>query len=196
MFTPRRKIILTGYRATGKTMVGLMLAQRLNLDFIDMDELIETRAGKSIRRIVAQEGWGQFRLLERDLLSELLCRKDVVISTGGGAILHQDIWNLLRQTGLTVWLTADIDTICRRLAADENSASQRPTLTDSDIYVEVAQVLTEREPLYEKGSHLAVDTSNKSAGEIVHIIEKALGDDEYLRTIEASLPMDPITVRG
>lgn len=192
MFIPRRKIILTGYRATGKTLVGLMLAQQLNLEFIDMDEMLVTRAGQSIRQIVAQQGWGQFRLLERDLLAEMVCRKDVVISTGGGAILHQDIWNLLRQTGLTVWLTADIDTICHRLSADANSAIQRPTLTDSDIYIEVAQVLAEREPLYEKGSHLSVDTSNKTAGEIVHIIEKALGDDEFLRTVEASLPKDPI----
>jgi shikimate kinase len=122
----------------------------------------------------------------------MICRKDAVISTGGGAILHQDIWNLLRQTGLTVWLTADIDTICRRLAEDANSAEQRPTLTDSDLYVEVAQVLAERDPLYEKGSHLTVDTSNKTAGEIVHIIETALGDDGFLRDVEASLPKDPI----
>ncbi|MFA6498245.1 MAG: shikimate kinase [Desulfurivibrionaceae bacterium] len=192
MFTPQRKIILTGYRATGKTLVGLMLAEHLHLDFIDMDELLVARAGQTIRQIVAQQGWGQFRLLERDLLAEMICRKDVVISTGGGAILHQDIWNLLRQTGLTVWLTADIDTICRRLSEDANSTDQRPTLTDSDLYVEVAQVLAEREPLYEKGSHLAVDTSSKTSGEIVHIIEKALGDDEFLRTVEASLPKDPI----
>ena len=192
MFTPRRKIILTGYRATGKTLVGLMLAQHLHLDFLDMDEMLEARAGQPIRQIVAQQGWGQFRLLERDLLAEMICRKDVVISTGGGAILQQDIWYLLRQTGLTVWLTADIDTICRRLSEDEKSNSQRPTLTDSDIYVEVAQVLAEREPLYEKGSHLTVDTSDKTSGEIVHIIEKALGDDEFLRTVEASLPKDPI----
>ncbi|MFH1021164.1 MAG: shikimate kinase, partial [Pseudomonadota bacterium] len=110
----------------------------------------------------------------------------------GGAILHQDIWNLLRQTGLTVWLTADIDTICRRLAADEKSTGQRPALTDSDIYVEVAQMLAEREPLYEKGSHLTVETSNKTAAEIVHIIEKSLGDDEFLGAIKASLPKDHI----
>jgi shikimate kinase len=192
MFTPRRKIILTGYRATGKTLVGLTLAEHLHLDFIDMDELLVARAGQSIRQIVAEQGWGQFRLLERDLLAEMICRKDAVISTGGGAILHQDIWNLLRQTGLTVWLTADIDTICRRLAEDANSAEQRPTLTDSDLYVEVAQVLAERDPLYEKGSHLTVDTSNKTAGEIVHIIETAVGDDGFLRDVEASLPKDPI----
>ena len=192
MFIPQKKIILTGYRATGKTLVGQMLAQHLNLDFIDMDEMLAARAGMPIRQIVSQQGWGQFRLLERDLLAEMICRKDVVISTGGGAILQQDIWYLLRQTGLTVWLTADIDTICRRLAADGKSTSQRPSLTDSDIYAEVAQVLAEREPLYEKGSQLTVDTSDKTSGEIVQIIEKALGDDEFLRTVEASLPKDPI----
>lgn len=191
MFIPRRKIILTGYRATGKTLVGLMLAQSLNLDFLDMDEMIESKAGQPIHKIVAQQGWEQFRLLERDLLAELICRKDVVISTGGGAIIHQDIWQLLQQTGLVVWLGADIDTICRRLAADEKSTRQRPTLTDSDIYTEVAHMLVAREPLYQKGSHLAVDTSNKTAGEIVHIIELALANDEFLRTIEASLPTDP-----
>ncbi|HIJ90861.1 MAG: shikimate kinase [Desulfobulbaceae bacterium] len=192
MFTPQRKIILTGYRATGKTLVGQMLAQDLDLEFLDMDPMLEARAGQPIRQIVAQQGWGQFRLLERDLLAELVCCNDVVISTGGGAILHQGVWNLLRQTGLVVWLTADIDTICRRLAEDEKSTNQRPSLTDSDIYAEVAQVLAEREPLYKKGSQLTVDTGNKSAREIVHIIEKALGDDKFLRKIEASLPKDPI----
>lgn len=169
-----------------------MLAQSLNLNFMDMDEMLEARAGQTIRQIVAQQGWGQFRLLERDLLAEMICRKDTVISTGGGAILHQETWNLLRQTGLVVWLTADIDTICRRLAEDEKSSGQRPSLTETDIYLEVAQVLAEREPLYEKNSHLTVDTSNKTAGEIVHLIELALGDDEFLHTVEASLPKDPI----
>jgi shikimate kinase len=192
MFIPQRKIILTGYRATGKTLVGLMLAQHLGLDFLDLDEMLETRAGQPIRQIVAEQGWGQFRRLERDLLAEMICRKDAVISTGGGAILHKEIWNLLRQTGLAVWLTADIDTICRRLAEDGKSTSQRPSLTEADIYVEVAQVLAEREPLYKKGSHLAVDTGNKTAGEIVHIIETALGDDAFLRQVEAALPKDPI----
>jgi shikimate kinase len=191
MFIPHRKIILTGYRATGKTLVGLMLAQRLHLDFIDMDEMLQERAGRPIRELVAQQGWDHFRLLERDLLAGLVDLKDVVISTGGGAILHQKIWNRLQQTGLTVWLTADIDTICRRLTQDEKSAGQRPTLTDANICVEAAHVLAEREPLYKKGSHLSVDTSNKTAGEIVHLIELALGDDAFLRTVEASLPKAP-----
>lgn len=192
MFLPRRKIILIGYRATGKTLVGLTLARQLNLEFLDLDEMLVARAGQSIRRIVAEQGWGQFRLLERDLLVEMICRKDVVISTGGGAVLHRDVWNLLRYTGLVIWLSADLETICCRLAEDAKSAGQRPSLTDADIYTEVAQVLAEREPLYKKWSHLTVDTSNKTVGEIVHIIEKALGDDEFLRAVEASFPRDSI----
>jgi len=193
MFIPRRKIILTGYRATGKTLVGLMLAQRLNLDFLDMDEMIEVRAGQSIHQIVAQQGWEQFRLLERDLLSELICRKDVVISTGGGAILHQDIWRHLCQTGLVVWLQADIDTICRRLQNDDTSGSQRPSLTEEeDLFTEVARVLSEREPYYEKGSHLSIDTSELDPEAIIARIEAALEDETLLRKIEDDLPKEKI----
>jgi shikimate kinase len=187
MFRTRKKIILTGYRATGKTMVGRMLAERLHLEFIDMDEMLEARAGQTIRQIVALHGWDQFRLLEGNLLEEMVDRPEGVISTGGGAILHKKVWDRLRQTGLVVWLTADIDTICRRLAKDEKSISQRPNLTDADIYAEVAQVLAEREPFYEKGSHLTVDTSNRTTDEIVHRIELALKDDAFLRSIETSL---------
>lgn len=188
MFTPRTKIILTGYRATGKTLVGLMLAENLNLEFIDMDELLATRAGLSIREIVADRGWDHFRMLERTLLAELVDRKNAVISTGGGAILHQDIWDLLRQTGLVVWLTADPDTICRRLANDEKSTDQRPSLTGANLYREATQVLAEREPLYRKGSHLVVDTGDRTVGEVAYLIEKTIWDDNFLREVEASLP--------
>ncbi|MGV1100854.1 shikimate kinase [Thiovibrio sp. JS02] len=192
MFDPRHKIILTGYRATGKSSIGLLLAERLQLEFIDMDELIEAREGSPIREIVAERGWDYFRALERDLLAELVCRKNVVISTGGGAILHQGVWQQIQQTGLSVWLSADIDTICRRLADDAKSSGQRPSLTGTDIYTEVALVLAERDPLYEKGSHLTIDTSDKTAEQIVAIIEQALADEKFLRKVKASLPKSHI----
>jgi len=192
MFEPKHKIILTGYRATGKSSIGLLLAEHLGLEFIDMDALIEARAGRQIREIVADKGWDHFRSVERDLLAELVCSKNVVISTGGGAILHQGVWQQLYQTGLTVWLTADIDTICKRLQEDAASNSQRPSLTGTDIYTEVALVLADRDPLYQKGSHLTIDTSNKTVAQIVEIIEKALKDEAFLRKVEASLPKSPI----
>lgn len=192
MFNPKHKIILTGYRGTGKSSIGLMLAEQLKLDFIDMDELIEAREGCTIHDIVADKGWDYFRSVERDLLAELVCRKDVVIATGGGAILHQSIWNQLRQTGLVVWLTADIDTICQRIGSDKKSDDQRPSLTGDDILAEVASVLAERDPLYEKGSQLTIDTSDKDATRIATDIKKALDDDDFLKSIKDSLPKEPI----
>ena len=192
MFDPKNKIILTGYRGTGKSSIGLLLAERRNLEFLDMDEYIEARAGCSIRDMVAENGWDHFRSLERDLLAELVCRKNIVVATGGGAILHQGIWKQIFVTGLSVWLTADIDTICERLHGDNKSDEQRPSLTGADIYSEVAMVLAERDPLYEKGSHIAIDTSDKSAEEIVAVIEELLDDDDRLKSIEDSLPKEPI----
>lgn len=186
MVEPGLKIILTGYRATGKSTVGRLLATRLGLDFIDMDAAIAAQEGRSIRQIVAEQGWNHFRTLERDLLADLVNRDKVVIATGGGAILHQDTWSRLRETGLVVWLTADIDTICRRLLDDGNSDSQRPSLTDSDICAEVAFMLAEREPLYEKGSHFAVSTMEKSTEQIVDGIEKALADSTFLRAAKGA----------
>ncbi|MFZ5775969.1 MAG: shikimate kinase [Thermodesulfobacteriota bacterium] len=192
MFDPLHKIILTGYRATGKSAVGSLLAVRRGLSFLEMDTCLEERAGRPIRQLVAEEGWESFRELERNLLAELVDQTNLVISTGGGAILHQEAWRRLMGTGLVVWLIADIDTICRRLTEDQKSEGQRPSLTGADICTEAAMVLAEREPLYAKGSHLSLGTDEDSVEAIVDRIEAALADAEFLRSVENSLPKDPL----
>jgi shikimate kinase len=174
MMTAERNIILTGYRATGKSVVGRMLAERLARAFLDMDRLIEERQGCSIRDLVAARGWPHFREVERKLLEELADRRDLVIATGGGAILHRQAWAALRASGLVVWLTADRQTICRRLASDGATEGQRPSLTGRGIEEEVAGVLAEREPLYREGSDLTIDTACRSVEEIVREIQAAL----------------------
>ncbi len=165
-----KQIILIGYRATGKTSIGKRLAARLGLGFIDMDQELEHRHGQSIAALVAAQGWPYFRSLENELLMELIGQKDQVVSTGGGAILHQDIWPRLKASSLVVWLRADHQTICRRLQGDTQTASQRPALTTSDTYAEIAAVLHEREPLYRAGSHFSVDTDTLGLDDIVKII--------------------------
>ena len=167
-----RKIILTGYRATGKSTVGRLLAERLDLAFIDMDEVLVARHGE-VRDLVRERGWDYFRAREKELLEELTASNEVVISTGGGAVLHQDVWRELKKTGLVVWLTADLETICDRLDADSVSASQRPSLTGSDIKDEAGKVLAEREPLYREGSHLIIDAT-RPVVEVIAEIEAAL----------------------
>ncbi len=171
---PKKKVILTGFRATGKSSVGKLLAARLSLDFIDMDKVIEEREGCTIRQMVANHGWEYFREKERQLLLELAERDNVVIAAGGGAILHQEAWQKLMQTGLSVWLTADLNTISRRLANDSSTDELRPSLTGEDIHREIGSVLASREPLYRKGSHIIIDTAENSVEDIVCLIEGAL----------------------
>jgi shikimate kinase len=173
--TAERNIILTGYRATGKSAVGRLLAQRLGRTFLDTDRLIEERQGCTIKELVAAHGWPYFREVENKLLDELAGGTGLVIATGGGAILHRQAWAALRASGLVVWLTADRETICRRLEADGVTEVQRPSLTGQGIDKEVAGVLAEREPLYREGSDLAIDTACRSPEEVAREIEGALG---------------------
>jgi shikimate kinase len=166
------KIILTGYRATGKSSVGKMLAADLGYDFIDMDKILEERYGK-ISDLVAEKGWDYFRVREKELLVELVSKTGKVIATGGGAIMHGDEWQQLKSSGFVVWLTSDIESICNRLASDPASPGQRPSLTGEDIREEAASVLAEREPLYRNGSHMEVD-SNRSLDVVAAEILTAL----------------------
>jgi len=172
MNTPIRKIILVGFRATGKSSVGRLLAAHLGVEFLDMDQVLTSRHGE-ISQVVAAHGWDFFRAKEKDLLRELVDLKEGVIATGGGAVLHQDLWPALRETGLVVWLTSTLELICQRLGSDPASGSQRPSLTGCDIRAETATVLAEREPLYRAAAHLAVDSNrpvNEVAGEIEAIL--------------------------
>lgn len=165
-----KKILLTGYRATGKSSVGLLLAQKLDWEFVDTDRDIEKNQDCPIRQIVSQRGWKFFRELEQKLLQEYLSRDQVVIASGGGAILHQKTWQQLKKNAVIIWLTADPQTICNRLAGDGSTAGQRPSLSGQDIYTEVQAVLAERTPLYRAGSHVAIDTSIS----VPKIVEKIL----------------------
>lgn len=165
-----KQIILIGYRATGKTSVGKRLAAQLGLRFLDLDLELEQRCGQSIAELVAAHGWPYFRDLEKKLLTELIGESDRVVSTGGGAILHQELWPRLKESSLVVWLTADQQTICQRLLGDTQTSGQRPALTNSDTYSEIAAVLQEREPLYRAGCHFAVDTGALGIDEIVAMV--------------------------
>jgi shikimate kinase len=173
-----RNIILTGYRATGKSLVGRQLGARLAWEFVDMDRVIETRQGCTIREMVAAHGWPFFRQLERALLRDLAGRRNLVIATGGGAIMHQEEWCLLKESGLVIWLTADRPTICRRLAGDDRTGEQRPALTDQGLEAEIDSVLRQREPMYREGSHLVVDTCGRTPEAIVEIIIDRWEKDE------------------
>ncbi len=149
-------VVLIGFRATGKSTVGRLLADRLGLTFVDMDQVLIDRHGP-IDELVARHGWPHFRELERQLLEELAQKRGLVIATGGGAVLHRDFWPQILARYLVVWLQVPEAVIRERLLADSRTDSQRPALTGADPAAEIGRVLAERLPLYEASCHLALD---------------------------------------
>ncbi len=168
-------IVLIGYRSTGKSAVGRLLADRLGLAFYDADELVENRGGQSIQEMVAAKGWTFFRECEQDCIRELSGIDAAVIATGGGAVLDPENVRLLKHKGRLVWLDADVQTVIARLQSDTNNQQRRPSLTGSAPADETHAVMAARAPFYRDAADLYVDTSGKSLDEIVDEICLELG---------------------
>jgi shikimate kinase len=168
-------IFLVGYRGTGKTTVARLLAERLGWNWLDTDAVLEAESGLSIPDIFATGGEAGFRLLETAVLGNLCCLEKHVIATGGGAVLSAVNRVRMRQAGRVVWLVADVDTICARLELDSASGKKRPALTVGGR-AEVEELLRVREPLYRACADLIVETTQRTAAEIVDEIIRTLGE--------------------
>jgi shikimate kinase len=159
-------ITLIGYRATGKTSLARLLAQRLGWDWIDADVEVERRAGKSIARIFAEDGEPAFRDLEAQVTADLLARGRLVLASGGGAPMRPETRQAMRAAGRVVWLKALPETIHRRMGGDATTAARRPDLTKQGGLEEIVQLLTRREPVYRQTAHLEVDTEGKDLDQV------------------------------
>jgi shikimate kinase len=148
-------IFLIGYRGSGKTTVGAVLARRLGWPFVDADAEIEGRHRTTIRDIFAAEGEAGFRDREAAILADLCTRKDTVIATGGGIVLREENRKLLKRHGFVAWLTADPTTLQSRIHADPTTAARRPALAGGGL-AEIEQLLALREPLYRACADLEV----------------------------------------
>jgi shikimate kinase len=171
-----KSIVLIGYRGTGKSTVARLLAERLGRDWIDADDEIERRAGKSIAAIFAENGEPAFRDLETSVVAELCRWRRSVVALGGGAVLSEVNRTAIRSSGIVVWLTASVDTLSRRLSADESTASRRPDLTKSGGLSEIETLLATREPIYRACATFEVDTEDKTPAELADEILARLGD--------------------
>jgi len=144
----KKNIVLIGFMGTGKTVTGRVIAERTGMELVDMDSIIEERAGKPISDIFATDGEPAFRRMERELARELSQREGLIISTGGGIILNPDNTADLEKTGLTVCLTASPETIFQRLEND----TTRPLLS-GDKKEQISDLLETRKPLYDAIAH-------------------------------------------
>jgi shikimate kinase len=159
-------VFLIGVRGSGKSTVARLLAQELGWDWRDADEELEKRWGQTIRAIFAAEGEAGFRDKEAVVLADLCRLRRCVIATGGGVVLRESNRQLMRSTGRVVWLTADIETLGRRIQGDDATAERRPALTVGGR-AEIEEILRLREPLYRQCADFIVDTTGRTADEIV-----------------------------
>lgn len=161
-------LALVGYRGTGKSTVGRLLADRLRRPFVDADDWIVERSGRTIRAIFEESGEPVFRDWEERVLREILVeRPDAIVATGGGAVLREANRRLLQSFGLVVWLRAEPDELARRLEADAQTREARPSLTSAGTLREILDVLEVRTPLYRAVSHVEIDTQGKTPSVIV-----------------------------
>ena len=154
-------ITLTGFMGSGKTTVGKVLADFLGCPFMDLDDLIVKKAGKSIPEIFAQDGEPAFRQLEARLLRQTVekyTENTVVLALGGGAVTAPASATLLREKTVCIYLRATLETLQSRL---EGETAGRPLANAS-----LADRLAAREPLYEQTAHVIIDTDGLSPDEV------------------------------
>jgi shikimate kinase len=160
-------IVLIGYRGTGKSTVGRLVGRRLGREVVSTDEEIVKRARRTIPEIVAQQGWDYFRDLESDICRELGSRDQLIIDTGGGAILRAQNIEALKKNGTLFWLTASVETITKRIGGD----NQRPSLTGTKSFVdEIQDVLRERTPKYQAAADHTIVTDGLTTHELAETL--------------------------
>lgn len=169
---------LIGYRCTGKTTVGRILAESAGLRFVDADVALTREIGQTISALVSERGWPVFRREESRILQNLARGDGQIVATGGGVILHPANVQIMRETGPVVWLTARPGTILSRLGEDPGTADNRPALTDEGLEAEVRTTLAEREPLYADAAHHAVETDGRGPAEIAERIRALIAIPE------------------
>jgi shikimate kinase len=156
-----RHLYLVGYRGTGKSTVGRLVAAELGRPFVDLDERIEAAARTSIAGIFASEGEAGFRDREAEALATIEGPPSV-IATGGGIILREENRRLLKATGFVVWLQASAEAIWDRVQADTLTAARRPNLTVAGGLPEIVELLGVRERYYKEVADARVPTDGRS----------------------------------
>ena len=167
----QKNIFLIGLMGTGKTTVGRQLARKLKMDFFDSDRVIEERTGADIPLIFEKEGEAGFRKREASVIDELTQKKNIILATGGGAILDVENRNHLINRGTVFYLKSSLKTLIERTSKDKN----RPLLHAGEPAEAILKrLLDERGPLYEEAADHVIETANNSIHNVIHAIIKSL----------------------
>ena len=159
----KKLIYLIGPMGSGKSTVGRALAQRMGYEFVDADDFLVDRIGKSIPDIFAEEGESKFRDYEAECLGELAGKSNIVVATGGGVVLRPANRALMKNAGAVIYIYADIDILLSRTAGDTG----RPLLQTEDRRGRLTQIFEERKPLYREAANICIDTTHLDTEAVV-----------------------------
>jgi shikimate kinase/3-dehydroquinate synthase len=178
----QKNIFLIGLMGSGKTTVGRALAKKLNKRFIDSDHEIEARTGASISLIFEIEGEESFRQREAEVIRDLTAQEDIVLATGGGAILHPGSRALLAERGTVIYLRASVGSILQRTSHDKS----RPLLQTADPRRRIEELSRTREPLYTEIADIVIDTGRPN---VQFLVQSILSQLEVVPHKTSDLPM-------
>lgn len=166
-------LFLVGPMGAGKSTIGRQLAKSLSRTFLDSDKEVEDRTGVGIPLIFELEGEAGFRARERAVIDDLSQRSDIVLATGGGAVLDADNRHHLHSRGQVIYLRTSVDQQLARTARDRN----RPLLQTDDPRTRLEELMRTREPLYREVAHHVVDTDGRRVREVVEDILRLVRED-------------------
>lgn len=169
-----RVIVFVGLMGAGKTAIGRKVAQVLDLPFVDSDHEIETVSRMSVPELFERYGEPEFRALEQRVIERLLREGPRVLSTGGGAFMNPNTRAAIGESGVSVWLKADLDLLMERVAKREN----RPLLKNPDPRAVMRKLMDERYPVYALAD-VTVETRDARREIITDETVQALGDHLY-----------------
>ncbi len=152
----KTNIALIGFMGAGKTAVAKILAEKLGKELVELDSLIEFKAGKSIPHIFRQHGEIAFRELEIEITREVAAGNNQVIACGGGIVLNKINIDRLKEGAVVVYLTASPEVIQQRVDADDTT---RPLLAKGDKALTIREMLEFRQPFYERAADIKINTS-------------------------------------
>jgi shikimate kinase len=166
----KKIIALTGMMGSGKSTVGIRLAKKLNISFIDSDKEIEKREKKNINDIFKDESIEYFRKIEEEVISDIISKNDpTILSLGGGALISEKTRTIINDNTVSVWLNASVEVLLQRVGDKTN----RPLLNNVDKREVLTKLIEERSPIYEK-CDLRIDSNNTSHEQTVQKILQEL----------------------
>jgi len=165
----KSNIALIGFMGSGKTTIGRILSEKLNMKFYDMDSIIEKKAGMKIKKIFSKYGEDYFRFIEGSITSEISKKESSVISTGGGIIKKTINIKNLKKNGIVIYLKTDLSNVLKRIAGCKN----RPLFNEANLN-ETIKLYNSRKNLYKKSADITIITGNRNINKIVDLIIKSL----------------------